>query len=117
MQTTERGKRPRAVASLLGAMLAVLVPVGAGAQVYYTQDSDGTIHFSNTPRAEATVLREPPFPRQFVDDTPAVFGARLKGGDYDALIAESARSHGVERALIKAVMRAESGFRPLAVSP
>lgn len=36
---------------------------------------------------------------------------------YDQLIDEAARTHGVDAALIRAVMRTESAFNPLVVSP
>ena len=99
------------------AIAQCFAPVTAGAEVYYTQDASGAIHFSNksNPTATRYTPRELRLPKPEGLDT-AAFGAALDGGEYDDLIAESGERHGVEPALIKAVMRAESGFKARAVS-
>jgi hypothetical protein len=87
----------------------------ARADVFYWKDKDGVFHFTNTPRPDAM---------PFIVDAPL---ARLRGGDdvsdrvpdtdnYDTIIGKLAKRFKVEKALVKAVIRAESGFNRMAVS-
>jgi soluble lytic murein transglycosylase-like protein len=86
----------------------------ASADVYYYKGADGVFHFTNVPRPDAVlfmvdqpVVRLPPEEvNQQIPDTDS----------YDDIITTFARRFRVERALVKAVIRAESGFNRLAVS-
>jgi soluble lytic murein transglycosylase-like protein len=89
------------------------------ADIYLYRDRFGVLHFTNaaTERPSRLVLREASVgsgPRIL---TPSRHGdAWFRPTPYDALIREIADRHGVEYALVKAVIRAESGFNPMAVS-
>ena len=87
------------------------------ADIYMYRDTRGTLHFSNAPS-------EPQY-QYYLPDAASwklrpsrlgdTGGARRKA--YDQIIRDAARRHGVDTALVKAVIRAESDFVPYAVSP
>jgi transglycosylase-like protein with SLT domain/uncharacterized protein DUF4124 len=99
-----------------GAALVLLEGLAtlAHADVFYWKDKDGVFHFTNTPRPDA---------RPFIVDEPLErlgddeVSDRVPDNDnYDRIIGKLAKRFGVERALVKAVIRAESGFNRMAVS-
>ena len=107
------------------ALAGVLAGFGFGpaarAEVYYTRDSSGAMHFSNVPTKEARVFLATPreAPASAIADpvvTGRAFGKAVSAGAYDDLIAQSAARYAIEPALVKAVIRAESAFHPRAVS-
>lgn len=78
-------------------------------EVHYYKDSEGVFHFTNVPG---------PNTRPFVVTKPAERQVRsAETAAYDQLIREISGSHDVEPALVKAVIRVESGFDRMAVSP
>jgi soluble lytic murein transglycosylase-like protein len=93
------------------------------AGIYKYVDEKGVIHFTNCPR-------DPEFKLYIRDskDDPSLPGTRLAtpyvatpyvikdSTSYDPLINEFCQKYGVDFALIKAIIRAESGFNPIAVS-
>jgi soluble lytic murein transglycosylase-like protein len=97
------------------------------ADVYVVRGPDGSIVLTNVPaETEATtaerILAET---RRRADvavsegmsgDVGASFAPVPDDGRYDALIRTAADQHDVEFALVKAIIRAESGFDPFAVS-
>ncbi len=106
----------------LGSLLLVLslvfwaVPSDAG--IYKYEDERGVIHFTNCPR-------DPQFKLYIRDskEDPGLPGSRSATPyvirdttNYDALITEFCQKYQVDFALIKAIIRAESGFNPIAVS-
>jgi hypothetical protein len=97
-------------------LLCFSCPAPAG--VYKYVDSDGTIHFTNVPTHSGYTLFQdqiphvPPILREEQDNAAMVNTSR-----YDRLIKEISRSYDVSPALVKAVIKAESGFDPNAVSP
>jgi soluble lytic murein transglycosylase-like protein len=81
------------------------------ADVYLERDAEGTLQFTNVPtaaRARLVLPDLPPLTRRRV--------LRTSPTRYDHLIREIAARHNVRYALVKAVIRAESGFNPRAVS-
>jgi len=102
------------VAALIGVLLFIATAyTPALADIFVYVDKEGVMHFSNAPShgryrvymkekssAAAQVVRK------IKPDTDK----------YDHLIAESCRLHGVDFALVKAVIRAESCFDPYAIS-
>lgn len=104
----------------------VWVPAGR-ADIYLFRDKLGVLHFTNAPSdgGSRMVIKErplPPAPRMLVPGRgllPAILSRPLPPADatsYDDLIHEIAARHGVEYALVKAVIKAESDFDRHAVS-
>ena len=98
----------------VGLSLIVWFATPAAADVYYYKDAEGVFHFTNVPRPDAA-----PF---MVDrplaqiSTEEVDREIPDTHNYDQIISKFAKRFRVERALVKAVIRAESGFNRLAVS-
>ena len=101
---------------LVSCLLFFAVPSDAG--IYKYEDERGVIHFTNCPR-------DPQFKLYIRDskEDPGLPGSRsatpyiIKDTtNYDALITEFCQKYQVDFALIKAIIRAESGFNPIAVS-
>jgi soluble lytic murein transglycosylase-like protein len=81
------------------------------ADVYLQRDAEGTLQFTNVPTAARATLVFPDLPP--IKQRRAL---RASPTRYDHLIREIAARHNVSYALVKAVIRAESGFNPRAVS-
>lgn len=84
--------------------------------IYRYVDEKGVIHFTNCPRDPKFKLyiRES---REDVGDDNHSSGISIRDSNqYDSLIYEFSKKYGVDFALIKAMIRAESGFNPFAVS-
>ena len=96
------------------AVLAWLSVTSAWADIYMYRDRAGVLHFSNAPA-------EPAY-RPYLPDFSG-WARRLGSIDrtryqrYDQIIRAAARRHGIDTALVKAVIRAESDFVPHALSP
>jgi soluble lytic murein transglycosylase-like protein len=105
------------------AALAVLppvlsVPTPAGADIYRYEDPDGTLHFTDAP----TDKRFKVFMRDIKKDRQLRTAFKLPGfarnpAEFEPLISSYSRQFGVDSSLIKAVIHAESGYNPNAVSP
>ncbi|MGH7307788.1 MAG: transglycosylase SLT domain-containing protein [Candidatus Rokuibacteriota bacterium] len=99
------------------AAFAVLLGVAGGAvpaiaDVYRFVGPDGTVHFTNAPT-------DPRYRREgLTSSTPIVLIARpaVRSPRYEREISEAAERYGIPEPLIRAVIRAESGFNPRAVS-
>jgi soluble lytic murein transglycosylase-like protein len=90
-------------------------PTSAG--IYKYVDESGTIHFTNCPRDPKFKL----YIRESKEDTgdennSSSISYIRDSSQYDSLISELSRKYQVDFALIKAIIRAESGFNPFAVS-
>ena len=94
--------------------LCLICPCTALGDIYRYIDADGVVHFTNTPTAKGYTL--------FIKDknTARVYTRtrKIKAGTnaYDTIILKAASAFGVDYALIKAVIHAESSFNPHAVS-
>ena len=87
------------------------------AGIYRYIDENGVIHFTNCPRDPKFQL----YIRESKEDVgiepPASMPAvSVDAKNFDSLISEFAKKYAVDFALIKAMIRAESGFNPRAVS-
>jgi soluble lytic murein transglycosylase-like protein len=117
------------VAVALGMLVGLTRP--AAADIYLLRDRKGILHITNTPVDPGTQLlvRQPPrvirpavlamlplAPRQVPRVAPLVVGPRVPS-PFDEMIRVIADRYAVEYALVKAVIKAESGFNHLAVSP
>jgi len=112
-------RRTWSITVVVGAAM-VAWPTLARAHIYQVQDpATGVIYYTNAPSAAAAriVVRELPRPMP----VSALSPSRLAEGDtpknFDDLIREFSRVYDVEYALVKAVIKAESGFNHRAVSP
>ena len=96
----------------------VLLAENSYAGIYKWIDENGVIHFTNCPRESKFKL----YIRESKDDVGGEENGKtpvLNTKDattYDSLIQEFSKKYNVDFALVKAMIRAESGFNPLAVS-
>jgi len=102
-----------AVPALALLLILTALPGDVAADIYKYEDETGIIHLTNVP-TDATkkytlIMREPRviFNRKIARDI----------NKFDPLITKSAQKHGMDPALIKAVIKAESNFNHQAVSP
>jgi soluble lytic murein transglycosylase-like protein len=96
--------------------LAIAVP--AEAQIYSWRDASGHLVLSNKPLEGATgEVKTYAVPGPSLFRTTAQPITPGTEGKYDDLIREHARQNGLSPDLVRAVIRAESGFNPQAVSP
>jgi hypothetical protein len=80
----------------------------AVADIYMDVDKEGVMHFTNVPTSTDYQV--------FVRERPKRKAPGMDANRFDRFIDEAAALHGVDFPLIKAVIRAESGFDPKAVS-
>jgi hypothetical protein len=98
---------------LLSLLLAVFYPVPAGAEMYKLTAPDGTQHYTNAPT-------DPRYQRMGYPSGTAAGWLRLPQAEtakYETEIKDAADRYQVPIKLVSAVIRAESGFNPRAVSP
>jgi soluble lytic murein transglycosylase-like protein len=97
-------------------LISIYAPCWAG--IYKYEDEKGVVHFSNRPR-------DPQFKLYIGDNTEEereILETSVEtappsiDNNYDALISEVSNKYQVDSALVKAIIRAESGFNPIAVS-
>ena len=90
-------------------MLILILPLLSGispacADIYRYVDAQGTVHFTNTPTHGRWNM--------YLKEKPAGSGHR----SYQEIIRQHARSYQLEEALVKAVIKVESDYRPRTVS-
>ncbi len=108
------GRMVRFVSISLIVLCSFLFAMTSTAGIYRYVDENGVIHFTNCPR-------DPKF-RLYIRESHDDVGNESPGfyvkdsRRYDSLISEFSKKYQVEFALIKAMIRAESGFNPTAVS-
>jgi len=102
------------IVSLLILFGIFFLPLSSTAGIYRYEDENGVIHFTNCPRDAKFKLyiRES---KEDVENGNRFFSAK-DSNQYDSLISEFSKKYQVDFALIKAIIRAESGFNPAAVS-
>ena len=95
-------------------LLLLAIPSSAG--IYRYEDERGVIHFTNCPKDSKFKLyiKETKEDAEGLDHS-LVYYAK-DSNRYDLLISEFCQKYQVDFALIKAMIRAESGFNPNAVS-
>lgn len=98
-------------------MVSLGSAVSAEAQIYSWRDASGHLVLSNKPLEGATGEMKTyavPGPSLFRTIAPVNTGTESQ---YDDLIREHAQQNGLSPDLVRAVIRAESGFNPRAISP
>ncbi len=98
--------------------IAVTVPASVQADIYKYEDDEGVVHFTDTP----TDRRFKIFMRDLKKDRKLRTSFRLSAlcrntAEFDPIISSLCSEYGVDRSLVKAVIHAESGYNPNAVSP
>ena len=94
----------------------------ASADIFLKRDRFGVLHFTNVPtdKGYKMVMQDPsPFTRRPGVVSPSGKASSFASVDsrlFDPIIASVAARYQIDRALVKAVIRAESGFQPRAVS-
>ncbi len=91
---------------MICALLFLCNPVEA--DIYRYVDAKGTLHFTNTPTTHQYQL--------FKKGKEKRSSGTISTARYDHLIKEISKRNGVNPALVKAVIKAESDFDPYAVS-
>ena len=118
-----RVTRRVAAAAMGGAWCLGLVPLHpqeASADIYKRVDRFGVIHYTNVPtdkRFYRVVIREIPSISAVPGYRVEPSRSRVESRVFDPIIANVSRRYNVEQALVKAMIKAESGFQPNAVSP
>ena len=119
-------KAMNAKTAILIAALAVFAAAArpAAAAIYTFVDANGTIHFSNIPNDPRYKPHLPPRGKTGVATASGHVFIPRRSPDwqpdeesYESLIRRACRRYRVDPALVKAVIRAESNFDYLAVSP
>lgn len=80
----------------------------AVADIYMYIDSEGVLHFTNRPTSTNYKV--------YVKERPRRPNPKVDSSDFDEMIKEAADRFSLSFSLIKAIIRAESGFNPKAVS-
>jgi soluble lytic murein transglycosylase-like protein len=107
----------KSIVSLVIIFCLFFLTTTSSAGIYRYEDERGVIHFTNCPR-------DPQFKLYIRESKDDVGGEENRVStqsvrdqtQFDSLIQESSRKHNVDFALVKAIIKAESGFNPLAVS-
>lgn len=100
----------------MSAILTTFASTSSVADIYRYEDEDGIVHFTDAP----TDKRFKVFMRDLKKDrelrTKLKFASSANPAEYDQLIKNCAEKYGVSSSLVKAVIHAESGYNPNAVS-
>lgn len=109
----------RSLISCSALLFSLLVSAALSfADIYKYEDAEGVIHFTDSP----TDRRFKVFMRDIQKDrrlrTNFGFGKLSRNpAEFDTIINSCASEFGVDKSLVKAVIHAESGYNPNAVSP
>ena len=102
---------------LLGLLFlsAVVFPSVVGADIYRYEDEEGVVHFTDAPTDKKFKI----FMRDLRKDRQLRTHFRIASGnpqEFEHLITAASAKYGVSASLIRAVIQAESGYNPQAVS-
>ncbi|MEO8039430.1 MAG: lytic transglycosylase domain-containing protein [Betaproteobacteria bacterium] len=94
----------------------------ASADIFRCMQADGTPLFTNVPdeprcRLHLKLHKEPSAVARIVEERATVRYSNVDRSRYDVHVQAAARAHGVDAALIHAVISAESGYNRFARSP
>jgi len=91
-------------------LLFFSLPIYGYAGIYTFVDERGVFHFTN-------IIPVGKKYRIIVPEKTRTLVSRSINDNYDSIIMQHSRTHGIDPSLIKAVMQAESNFNPRAISP
>ena len=99
-------------------LVALAAPAAARADIYRFEDPEGTVHFTDCPMDKRFKV----FMKDIKKDQKLRTAFKLPGfarnpAEFEPIISSCSRQYGVDSALVKAVIHAESGYNPNAVSP
>jgi hypothetical protein len=96
------------------ALFVLLSMMPASADIYKYEDKEGVLHFTDAP----TDRRFKVFMRDIKKDQKlrTTFGCVKDPKEFEPIINSCALEYGVDKSLVKAVIQAESGYNPNAVS-
>ncbi len=99
------------VAVLICCFLFILFSTATAVQadIYRYIDENGVMHFTNTPTSSSQQYQV------FIKERSRLT-SRHSSQKYDRAIADASQQYGVSAPLIKAIIKAESDFDPMAVS-
>jgi soluble lytic murein transglycosylase-like protein len=102
---------------LLMIIVLMLLPLPAAADIYKYEDAEGVLHFTDAPndRRFKVFMRDIKKDRQLRTNFRLTDCAR-NPAEFDQIINSCAVQYGVDKSLVKAVIHAESGYDPNAVS-
>lgn len=105
------------IQTLLGILLstALFFPATSLADIYRFEDEEGVVHFTDAPTDKKFKV----FLRDLRKDRQLRTRFRIAAGnpqEFEHLIANASAKYGVNASLIRAVIQAESGYNPHAVS-
>lgn len=106
----------RDITVLLLFFCVLLLTAPSQAGIYRYEDDNGVIHFTNCPRDSKFKLYIKESKEDVEGGTPVPIRGAKDSNRFDHLISEFSGKYQVDFALIKAMIRAESGFNPYAVS-
>ncbi len=100
----------------LSGLIVIAWTAQSGADIYRYEDDEGIVHFTDAP----TDKRFKIFMRDLKKDrelrTKLKYASSVNPAEYEQLIKNCADKYGVSTSLVKAVIHAESGYNPNAVS-
>jgi len=106
------------IAVLLACQVCLLnlTAISARADIYRYEDDEGIVHFTDAPtdRRFKVFMRDLKKDRQL--RTKLQLAGSVNPAEYEQIISACATKYGVNPSLIKAVIHAESGYNPNAVS-
>ena len=116
----DRCPKPRVVSCALALLALLALPALAGDRVYKWTDANGVVHYTNKRPASLAGVSTLDFPCYASDP-------RCRSVDWESValntaafaqpIRDAAGRHAVDESLIRAVIHAESAYRPDALSP
>ncbi len=113
---------PAILFTLIFSFTSAIIPLSPSwADIYKYEDKDGVVHFTNVPIT--ATYRKVALPTYSTPVTPikppcSLMKPGAKGStSYERRIQSTCLAYGLDHKLVKAVIQAESGFNPAALSP